>query len=268
MTTKTVTGALTSPQTITNDFDTWVVASDSTINVASGNAIVDTSSVTGRVLQIAGDLSAALGSGANLQGDNYDITVADGSVITAKYGVVLSGTGSTVTNDGDISASTVGIYEDGGSDKIVNNGTLSGFYGVELDGVGSSLVNGKDGVIDGGGSPIWFGNTTGKTTFTNDGIVKGGTQSMAGDAGTTVVINHGTIEQQIYLGDGNDTFINQGGICKGNVDLEHGSDLYVIDKASIKINESDAGDKGDVDTVKASVAYTLGANIENLVLTG
>jgi uncharacterized delta-60 repeat protein len=49
----------------------------------------------------------------------------------------------------------------------------------------------------------------------------------------------------------------------------NGSDIYVVDNAGDMVRETnaDAG-LGGVDTVNASVSFTLGANVENLALTG
>jgi Ca2+-binding RTX toxin-like protein len=54
---------------------------------------------------------------------------------------------------------------------------------------------------------------------------------------------------------GNDTLI--GGL---------GNDTYVVDQVGDVVTESGGG--GDSDTVKSSISYTLGLNVENLVLTG
>ncbi|WP_225205884.1 hypothetical protein [Novosphingobium huizhouense] len=51
-----------------------------------------------------------------------------------------------------------------------------------------------------------------------------------------------------------------------------GNDTYVVDNAADQVLEtvsaSDAGDAGGIDTVRAAVSFTLGAYVENLVLTG
>jgi hypothetical protein len=271
MSTFTWTGALHTAQTITADHTAWLLADGASIDVASGAAITDNSAISGESLEIAGSVTANVSSATaiSLSGKAYAITVDLQSEISAYRGFTLSGAGSTLTNNGSISGAFDGIFESGGNNKIVNNASISGGYGIELLGIGTTLDNGVHGVIDGTSLPVWFGNSTGKTSFINHGIVNGDSfQSIGADAGRTTVTNYGTINHAIYLGDGNDTFINKGGKALGVVDLEHGSDLYVIDRAGIAVSESDAGNTGDVDTVKASVSYVLGDEIENLVLTG
>lgn len=46
-----------------------------------------------------------------------------------------------------------------------------------------------------------------------------------------------------------------------------GNDTYIVDRASDTVFE-EAGSAGGVDTVRSSISYTLGANVENLVLIG
>jgi Ca2+-binding RTX toxin-like protein len=46
----------------------------------------------------------------------------------------------------------------------------------------------------------------------------------------------------------------------------NGNDTYYVDNAGDKANESSAA--GGVDTVRSSVTFTLGTNVENLILTG
>ena len=45
-----------------------------------------------------------------------------------------------------------------------------------------------------------------------------------------------------------------------------GDDVYVVDNVGDKVVETDPA--GGRDTVRSSIAYALGANVENLVLTG
>ena len=45
------------------------------------------------------------------------------------------------------------------------------------------------------------------------------------------------------------------------------NDIYVVDDAGDVVNETAAGSTG-IDRVNSSISYTLGANVENLNLTG
>lgn len=48
----------------------------------------------------------------------------------------------------------------------------------------------------------------------------------------------------------------------------NGSDTYIVDSAGDQVAESNATPAGGIDTVRSSVSFALGANIENLSLTG
>ena len=45
-----------------------------------------------------------------------------------------------------------------------------------------------------------------------------------------------------------------------------GSDIYIVDNIGDQVIETEAGALGGIDTVKSSVSFTLGANVENLTL--
>jgi Ca2+-binding RTX toxin-like protein len=80
-----------------------------------------------------------------------------------------------------------------------------------------------------------------------------GNDSLFGEEGTDTLLG----------GDGNDTL--DGGSGADNMDGGDGNDIYVVDNANDQITErSNQG----IDTVRASINYRLGNNLENLVLTG
>ncbi|MBX3578905.1 MAG: calcium-binding protein [Rhizobiaceae bacterium] len=101
------------------------------------------------------------------------------------------------------------------------------------------------------------GNALDNTIVGNAGknVLRGG----AGDD----VLRGGTGNDKLY-GDGGDDYLDGGAgvdILAGGT----GNDTYVLDSASDRVIEyANAG----IDTVRASFSYTLGANVENLILTG
>ena len=74
----------------------------------------------------------------------------------------------------------------------------------------------------------------------------------------------GANDDQIDGGSGDDRLNGGGGADQMSGGL--GNDIYIVSHAGDQVIEDD--NPGDVDMVKASVDYTLGANVENLRLAG
>ncbi|PXA88654.1 hypothetical protein DMC47_29785, partial [Nostoc sp. 3335mG] len=70
----------------------------------------------------------------------------------------------------------------------------------------------------------------------------------------------------IFGGNGNDTV--NGGTGADRLDGGDNNDLYIVDNVGDVASEFFGDALGGVDTVQASVSYTLSANLENLTLTG
>ncbi|WP_375515564.1 pre-peptidase C-terminal domain-containing protein [uncultured Nostoc sp.] len=98
----------------------------------------------------------------------------------------------------------------------------------------------------------WAGNGNANSPSGND-ILNGlaGDDSLAG----------GTANDSLIGGNGNDTL--DGGLGADTLNGGAGNDTYIIDSAVDRIIE--AANSG-TDTVRSSVTYTLGANLENLTL--
>ncbi|HSD70455.1 MAG TPA: VCBS domain-containing protein [Woeseiaceae bacterium] len=136
-------------------------------------------------------------------------------------------------------------------------------------GEGDDLVLGQDGadivfgaagndMLDGGaGDDQLFGEDGADQLFGRDGndLLDGGAgaDALDGEAG----------DDQLFGGDGNDSLY--GGLGTDALAGGSGDDAYVIDDAfDMVVEDLDEG----VDTVSSSLDYTLGANVENLTLTG
>ena len=147
------------------------------------------------------------------------------------------------TNIIDASSST------GGASLTVNLGTNSlKVNGIPGIGSLSFTVENFVKVIGTSNNDSLTGNTKNNTL---DG--RAGNDTLSGGAGNDTLLG----------GDGNDYL--DGGTGFDSMSGGTGNDTYVVDSIYDKITEnSGAG----VDTVRASISYTLGSTLENLILTG
>jgi Ca2+-binding RTX toxin-like protein len=100
-------------------------------------------------------------------------------------------------------------------------------------------------------------NINGTGNELNNTIIgNNGNNTLLGGAGNDVLIGNAG-DDRLDGGTGADTMI--GGA---------GNDTYVVDNPGDIVIESIAGVAGGIDTVEASISYTLGPNLENLILTG
>ncbi|BAB72322.1 S8 family serine peptidase [Anabaena sp. FACHB-709] len=99
--------------------------------------------------------------------------------------------------------------------------------------------------------------------------------------GTVLTISTGTTIENAFGGDGNDTIIGNsaanvlhggrgndtldGGVGNDTLRGGRGNDTYIVNSTGDIVTEN--ANEG-IDTVQSSVTYTLGANVENLTLTG
>ncbi|MBC1221565.1 calcium-binding protein [Nostoc sp. UCD121] len=88
-------------------------------------------------------------------------------------------------------------------------------------------------------------------------------------------INGGAGNDNLFGGSGNDTLrggngndVLNGGTGADNLDGGDGNDTYIVDNILDVASEVFGDALGGIDTVQASVSYTLSTNLENLTLTG
>ena len=128
---------------------------------------------------------------------------------------------------------------------------------------------------DGGADAL---NAAAVTTGSIINLSAGATSIIAGQ---TLTIAAGTVIENAYGGDGNDTItgnsaanqlfggqgadVLDGGAGADTMAGGTGDDIYNVDHISDTVTEK--ANEG-TDTVNASIGYTLGANVENLTLTG
>jgi len=182
----------------------------------------------------------------------------------------INGTGNAGDNiiTGDPAANKLDGME--GNDTLVGgagNDTLTG-------GPGSDSLAGGD------GSDTYFVGA-GDTVMETNGLAAGGVDVVFSDVdftlganiekltltGTADIDGTGNALADTITGNaGSNLLDGQGG--KDTMVGGAGDDTYVVDVVGEVVTESLTGTAGGTDTVKSAVNYTLGANLENLVLIG
>ncbi len=192
------------------------------------------------------------------------------------------------------------IADDGAIDEVVFDGSITTTdISVSVDGLNLVLTHKTTGdtitaldyfdvpgALSGQIELIRFADGTVWNRTTVDQLVK----TVSGTAGDDVLnglsnmgsdvyglagndtLNGQSFDDNLYGGDGNDiltdvagTNLLDGGTGADQMNGGTGDDTFVVDDAGDVVTE-DAGE--GTDTVRASLSYTLGANVENLILTG
>jgi Ca2+-binding RTX toxin-like protein len=170
-----------------------------------------------------------------------------------------------LTDFGDIvtlgaQAETATVYAGGGDDTLIGNDTANNLYG----GGGSDSISAGDGndYLSGGDTPddggdVLYGEA-------GDDQLDGHVGNDTLDGGDGIDLLHGGEGVDTLIGGSGDDFLDGGW---GNDSLQGGagSDIYVVDAASDSVIEL-AGE--GIDEVRTGISHTLGANVENLILTG
>lgn len=267
---------------------------------AEGDKLTNIENLTGSAFadQLTGDgknnvLDGGRGADTMTGGVGNDIYVVDNAndkaielagegidLVRASVNHVLGANLENLTLTGSANRNGTGNALD---NIIVGNAgrnTLSGRSGNDTLNGGA----GADTLIGGAGNDIYFvDNRADKTTeFSRQGtdLVNASiTWTLADNlenlvlTGAAAINGTGNALNNILTGNGADNVLNgarghdtlDGG--KGNDTLigGKGNDIYVVDDADDRVIEKA---KEGADTVMASFSYTLGANLENLILTG
>jgi len=218
----------------------------------------------GHHLQVA-KTSHIDGTDANVgvYSNGANFTMMNAGVIEGNSSAVTVDDFAEITNSGKILSAQVGI---GGGEglQLTNSGKVEGdVYGVLADSAGTAINNLQDGKIMSAGTAVYLMDG-GDALIKNAGLIKGTNAIIDGD-GDAEIINKGTIDGNVNLGEGNDLFNTRGGEFDGVVNGGDGNDIYVIGDTQTQIVEQPGF---GYDKVKSTVSFTLGENLEDLILQG
>ncbi|WP_275789325.1 beta strand repeat-containing protein [Pararhizobium gei] len=260
---------------VTNNGELSSETSTALYSTGASALITNHGTVTAKGTAILSSGSAAIitNDGKAQSATDYAIKAAGGEAIVTNSGTISSGSAAVaitgdeaiLTNDGLITASGYAIVVSADEAIITNNKTITAGGGIKLSGVGAAVTN--HGTITGttaGAVVIDFTDASGSSLH-NKGLISAKSMAFLGGSGVQSVFNSGTITGSIQLGGGNDYFDGTGGKVNGTVSGGSGNDIYLVSDSSIKLSELA---NGGTDLVKSSVSLSLGANFENLTLTG
>lgn len=226
--------------------NTHYTMADGKVITSAGSGIFISSLTKNQSFQIDGKLDTALDavrigtSGEYAQPVDFRIGET-GSILSDANGISTYGQGQEIRNAGTIEAAKDGILTHGDV-TVVNSGEITGFNGIDL-----YMIDGVSG------------------TVRNTGTITGEQWSIFGGSEREVVVNSGNLVGSVNMGGGGDTFVLRGGHIDGVVRGGAGNDIYVANASGLNIVEDSGG--GD-DTVRASIDFTLQAQVEDLYLTG
>lgn len=283
-----------------------VVGFNSGIEMAGGKwtlNLASTSTVTAGYALMVGGKKIAVNINGDVAGNGYGIFggadraefnigvgahVSAGSRYGIYHGILVE---AEFQIDGSVTGLQAGLYSNGFGDGTINigkTGLISGLIGLKLESInpGSTytihndgeisgadvisanvgildLVNGKGGVITGSSSGISANGMS--VSIVNHGTiaVSNGATAIGGNSAVTSIVNDGLIIGAVRLGDGAGTFDTRGGVVRGVIEGNLGDDTLIVSDAKVKMVEN--LDEG-MDTVQSTVSYTLGDNIEQLIL--
>lgn len=221
---------------------------------ADGDLIVVRSNPT---LTFAGLMSAA-----GQVGDDVVIMLGDGDQVTLQDTLLAS-----LTESDFLLLDNTTIYGSIGNDVI--DGTAGADVMSGDRGDDSYLINNVGDVVleyaDGGNDTIRISTSANLAdyAFVENVTLLGSANVNAVGSALDNILTGNTGKNVLQGGAGNDTL--DGGVGVDTMIGGTGDDVYYVDNSSDIVTEA-AGE--GVDTVHATVNYTLGANVENLVLDG
>ena len=215
---------------------------------ANGKALLAVKFLADKLTEGAENLTLTLNSG-----ESQSVAVKDSSVPLAP----VKPTPKPTPVDGSKGYDKKAVILSG--DKLIGgekNDTLTGNVGKD-ELLGKA---GNDKLIGLGGNDTLIGESG------NDDLSGGeGLDSLNGGSGNDL-LDGGNGNDTLIGEQGNDTL--KGGFGVDNMDGGDGNDYYFVDNSKDVVSEANKNTLGGNDTIESTSTYTLGKNIENLVLAG
>jgi serralysin len=238
-------------------------------NVLTGNAGNDTLTGAGGDDTLIGGIGADSMAGG-VGNDGYDVDQSGDTVTEA------AGEGT------DTVSSSISYTLGDNVENLILTGTAASGTG---NGLNNSITgNASDNVLNGGlGADSMIGGAGNDLYFVDNGgdlvteLGNGGTDTVSSSISYTLGDNaenltltgtgaNGTGNglNNVITGNASDNVLD-GGLGADSMIGGAGNDLYFVDNGGDQVTELSGGGN---DTVSSSIAYTLGDNVENLILTG
>lgn len=217
--------------------------------------------------------AAVNGTGLSANGSNQQVIVY-GSVAAEHTGVFFGTSVSTnntvvVGNTAVIAAAVFqGLAMNGAGHTVINHGSIFGTTsGVSIFGPGLGNVFQNYGTISSSGVGVLVDTTSSGNggVFTNYGTIVGLNESFKSNFASQneTFINFGTMQGDVLLGGGNDTFTNRGaGVVNGTIFGGAGVDTFILGAGAETINGGEGTDYVDF-RQSNGVRFTLDDSFEN-----
>ncbi|MBL0373110.1 hypothetical protein JJB09_13830 [Rhizobium sp. KVB221] len=270
MTTHTIEGDTSVPFNINRSGDRWVLGAGKVIGTvlpAHESALYEAENYHDNKIVLGGHLKGGPegeDNGIKILGLRTSVVIQSTGELEGMIALYAGGKDQSIVNHGAISSDGYAVTAVHAM-QIENHGHIQGSTALNLAEDGNRIVNGVGGTISSTYDAVSLYYGQGSVHFTNHGLVEASYTAFAGGDGNDTVINDGIIKGQINLSAGNDRFDNRGGSVDHAIIGGKGNDVLITDDNAVMLSEMA---KGGTDTVRSSVSYTLGNNIENLLLIG
>ncbi len=217
--------------------------------------------------------SAVSGAGLSADGSNQQVIVY-GSVAAEHTGVFL-GTSVSINNTVVVGNTAViaaavfqGLAMNGSGNTVINHGSIFGTSsGVSIFGPGLGNVFQNYGTISSSGVGVYVDTASGGNggVFTNYGTIVGLNASFKSDFDlqNDTFVNFGTMQGDVVLGGGSDTFTNRGaGVVNGTIFGGAGTDTFILGAGAETINGGEGTDYVDF-RQSNGVRFTLDDSFDN-----